>query len=60
MEAVSQVRRGDREQRHHSSADEADVLRPNDEVPAERRDDRGPARRDRDDEQQERKDRRGS
>jgi hypothetical protein len=56
----AQNRRGDREQRHDQCTDEADVRRPNDEVPADRREDRDPVRRDRDDQKQERKDRRGS
>jgi hypothetical protein len=56
-----QHRRGDRE--HHDGQRrndaEPDDSRPNDEVPANRRDDRGPVRRD-NDEEQERRDRRGS
>ena len=55
-----QRRQGDREQRHDGPTEEPDVRRPNDEVPADRREDREPDRRDRDDEKQERKDRRNS
>jgi hypothetical protein len=55
-----QRRRGDRDQRQDRPTDETDVRRPNDEVPADRRDDRDPGRGDRDDEKQERKDRRSS
>jgi hypothetical protein len=56
---IAQNRRGDREQRDDQRRDDGAERRPNDEVPASRRDDRDPFRRDRDDEQ-ERKDRRGS
>lgn len=57
---LGQRRHGDREQRQDRPTDEADVRRPNDEVPADRREDRDPDRRDREDEPQERKDRRHS
>jgi hypothetical protein len=56
---TAQSGRGEREERVDQRRDEADDRRPNDEVPAARREDRDPLRRDRD-ERQERKDRRGS
>jgi hypothetical protein len=56
---IGQNRRGDREQRDDQRRDDGDERRPNNEVPASRREDRDPFRRDRDGEQ-ERKERRGS
>ena len=56
---IAQNRRGDREQRDDQRRDDDADRRPNNEVPASRRDERDPFRRDRDDEH-ERKDRRGS
>jgi hypothetical protein len=56
---IAQNRRGDREQRDDQRREDGADRRPDNEVPANRRDDRDPFRRDRD-EEQERKERRGS